>query len=40
VINRGGGTAAEVLELVRMIKESLREMFGVEIHPEPNFIGL
>jgi len=39
VINRGGGTAAEVVELVRMIQEKVRETFGVEIHPEPNFIG-
>ena len=39
VINRGGGKAAEVLELVRMIQEKVRERFGVEIHPEPNFIG-
>ena len=39
VVNRGGGTAAEVLELVKMIQEAVREKFGVEIHPEPNFIG-
>jgi UDP-N-acetylmuramate dehydrogenase len=39
VINRGGGTAREVLELVRMIQDRVRETFGVEIHPEPNFIG-
>jgi UDP-N-acetylmuramate dehydrogenase len=39
VINRGGGTAAEVVELVRMIQAKVREKFGVEIHPEPNFIG-
>jgi len=39
VINRGGGTAAEVLELVRMIQDGVREAFGVEIHPEPNLIG-
>ncbi|HYC91237.1 MAG TPA: UDP-N-acetylmuramate dehydrogenase [Thermoanaerobaculia bacterium] len=39
VINRGGGTAAEVVELVRMIQAKVRERFGVEIHPEPNFIG-
>jgi len=39
VINRGGGSAAEVLELVRMIQDGVREAFGVEIHPEPNFIG-
>ena len=39
VINRGGGTAAEVVELVRMIQEKVRDAFGVEMHPEPNFIG-
>lgn len=39
VINRGGGTAAEVVELVRMIQGKVRETFGVELHPEPNFIG-
>ncbi|MEA2491737.1 MAG: UDP-N-acetylmuramate dehydrogenase [Acidobacteriota bacterium] len=39
VINRGGGTAAEVVELVQMIQGRVREQFGVEIHPEPNFIG-
>jgi UDP-N-acetylmuramate dehydrogenase len=40
IVNRGGGTAAEVVELVRMIQQRVRETFGVEIHPEPNFIGL
>jgi UDP-N-acetylmuramate dehydrogenase len=39
IINRGNGTAAEVLELVRIIQQRVREKFGVEIHPEPNFIG-
>jgi UDP-N-acetylmuramate dehydrogenase len=39
IINRGGGTAAEVVELVRMIQTGVREKFGVDIHPEPNFIG-
>jgi UDP-N-acetylmuramate dehydrogenase len=39
VINRGGGSAAEVIELVRMIQEGVREAFGVEIQPEPNLIG-
>jgi UDP-N-acetylmuramate dehydrogenase len=39
IINRGGGTASEALELVRMIQEQVREKFGVELHPEPNFIG-
>lgn len=39
IVNRGGGTAAEVLELVRMIQDRVREQFGVELHPEPNLIG-
>jgi UDP-N-acetylmuramate dehydrogenase len=39
IVNRGGGTAAEVVELVRMIQSRVREVFGVEIYPEPNFIG-
>ena len=40
IINRGGGTAREVVSLVRMIQSAVREKFGVEIHPEPNFVGI
>ena len=40
IINRGGGTASEAMELVRMIQGRVRDAFGVELHPEPNFIGL
>jgi UDP-N-acetylmuramate dehydrogenase len=40
VINRGDGTAREVVELVQMVQHGVREKFGVEIHPEPNFIGV
>ncbi len=39
VINRGGGTAREVLDLVTMIQDRVRAEFDVEIRPEPNFIG-
>ena len=39
LINRGGGTAREAIELVTMIQGRVRERFGVEIHPEPTFIG-
>ena len=39
IVNRGGGTAAEVVELVKMIQARVREVYGVEMHPEPNFIG-
>lgn len=39
VINRGAGTAREVIELVQMIQAAVRQKFGVALHPEPNFIG-
>jgi UDP-N-acetylmuramate dehydrogenase len=39
IVNRGRGTAAEVVELVLMIQDRVREQFGIEIHPEPNFVG-
>jgi UDP-N-acetylmuramate dehydrogenase len=39
VINRGDATARDVLELVALIQRGVREKFGVEIQPEPNFIG-
>jgi UDP-N-acetylmuramate dehydrogenase len=39
IVNRGGGTAAEVLELVRAIQERVRATFGIELQPEPNFVG-
>jgi UDP-N-acetylmuramate dehydrogenase len=39
LINRGGGTAREATELVRMIQDAVRSKFGIEIHPEPNFVG-
>src|SRR5256714_13187753 len=38
IVNRAGGTAAEGLELVRMIQEGVRERFGVELQPEPVFV--
>jgi UDP-N-acetylmuramate dehydrogenase len=38
IVNRGGGTAAEVLELVRMIQDAVRQTFGVELQPEPVFV--
>src|SRR5688572_6986020 len=39
IINRGGGTAKEIVELMQMIQARVREEFGVEMHPEPNFVG-
>lgn len=39
IVNRGGGTAADVRALVRRIRDRVRERFGITLHPEPNFIG-
>jgi UDP-N-acetylmuramate dehydrogenase len=39
VINRGGATARDVVALVELIQSRVREKFGVELQPEPNFIG-
>jgi len=38
IVNRGGGTAAEVRELAAMIQAGVRERFGVELQPEPVFV--
>lgn len=39
IVNRGGGTAREVRELVKMIQQKVFDTFGILIVPEPNFIG-
>jgi UDP-N-acetylmuramate dehydrogenase len=33
--NRGGGTTAELLDLARVIRDGVRDRFGVDLHPEP-----
>jgi UDP-N-acetylmuramate dehydrogenase len=33
--NRGSGTTAELLELARVIRDGVRDRFGIELHPEP-----
>lgn len=40
VINRGGATAAEVLELVDLVQRRVRDTFGIELQQEPVFVGL
>jgi UDP-N-acetylmuramate dehydrogenase len=39
IINRGGGTANEVLELKKMIQARVFDQFGVGLAPEPIFVG-
>ncbi len=37
--NRGGGTTAELVALAREIAEAVHDAFGVELVPEPVFVG-
>ena len=39
IINRGGGTAREVVELKRIIQSRVMDTFGVVLTPEPIFVG-
>ena len=39
LINRGNGTAREVLELCRIIQSRVRDVFDVDLTPEPIFVG-
>jgi UDP-N-acetylmuramate dehydrogenase len=37
--NRGGGTALELVSLARAVADGVRDRFGVELVPEPVFVG-
>lgn len=39
ITNRGNGTAAEVVALAREIAGTVRRLFGIEMRPEPVFVG-
>jgi UDP-N-acetylmuramate dehydrogenase len=39
IVNRGGARAEDVVAFVREIQERVRKAFGIEIHPEPNYVG-
>jgi UDP-N-acetylmuramate dehydrogenase len=39
ITNRGGATAKEVAELARFIQERVAATFGINLIPEPSFIG-
>jgi UDP-N-acetylmuramate dehydrogenase len=39
IVNRGGASAAEIIALKDEIQERVREEFGIELHPEPVFVG-
>jgi len=39
LVHRGQGTTRELLELAREIRRGVASRFGVELHPEPVFLG-
>ncbi|HSO74660.1 MAG TPA: UDP-N-acetylmuramate dehydrogenase [Blastocatellia bacterium] len=39
IVNRGGGTAREVIELKELIQSRVLDAFGVALTPEPVFVG-
>ena len=38
--NRGGATTADLVGLARTIRDGVRREFGVELHPEPVWVGV
>ena len=39
IINRGGGTAREIVEFAELIQARVMDAFGIELTPEPVFVG-
>jgi UDP-N-acetylmuramate dehydrogenase len=39
LVNLGGATARELLAVAHEIRDGVRDLFGVELEPEPRFIG-
>ncbi|MGK3999300.1 UDP-N-acetylmuramate dehydrogenase [Sorangium sp. So ce1024] len=39
LVNRGGATAAELLELARRVRRGVLDRFGVALTPEPDLVG-
>ena len=37
--NRGDGTTTALLALARVIRDGVRDKFGIELHPEPVLVG-
>ena len=38
LVNRGGATGADIVALSDAVRASVRDKFGIDIHPEVNFI--
>ena len=39
IVNTGGATAADVVALVRLVRDSVKEAHGIELTPEVRFLG-
>jgi UDP-N-acetylmuramate dehydrogenase len=39
IINRGSSSANEIVELKNMIQKAVKDRFGIELQPEPIFVG-
>jgi UDP-N-acetylmuramate dehydrogenase len=39
IVNSGGATATDVVELVQMIRDTVKESYGIELRPEIRFLG-
>ena len=39
LVNRGGATASDILELMREIQDRVNQIYGVWLNPEPVFVG-
>lgn len=39
IVNAGGATAADVLDLVRRVRDTVKEAHGIELTPEVRFLG-
>ena len=39
LINKGGAIGKDILELCNVVRNDVKNKFGINIHPEVNFIG-
>jgi len=39
IVNTGGARAADVVELIRMVRDAVKESHGIELRPEIRFLG-